>query len=251
MRRIHIGLLCALSCSAFIIQSRAATGETGKAANQTFEERLPVYGVVKPSSITTLLAINHGVVVGMHRGIGDSVSAQGVVLEVMEREALRSYRTAVPGKVAKLHVTKGAAVTPGMPLVTVLDPSAKIIEVSLSAKEAHSVAIGTPVVDRATGKRFGTISKVSPLVDPDSGAVISYVKPDAIVSHLIGDIISLSLVVRTINDCDVVGVAQIDSRDADQEVEAISGSKACLKRRPASLKQKPDVGAAAHQDRKH
>ncbi len=203
-------------------------------AQVPFEEKLPVYGVVKPTSITTLLAVNHGVVVDINRGLGDKVSAQSVILEVMERETLRPYRTAVQGKVAKLHVTKGAAVTPGMPLVTVLDPSSKSIEVSLSAKEARSIEVGTEVVDRQTGKKFGKISKISPLVDPDTGAVISFVKPDAPVSHLVGDVISLSLVVRKIDDCEVVSLAQLDQRDSKQTIEAISGSQACLKRVPSS-----------------
>ena len=83
-----------------------------------FFEKIPVYGVIKPAAITTLLAVNHGMVSKVPLLVGDSAKFGQVVLTVVEKETTRNYRTTLQGKVAKIHVTQGAVTTPGMPLIT-------------------------------------------------------------------------------------------------------------------------------------
>ncbi|HND86068.1 MAG TPA: hypothetical protein PLU50_09685, partial [Pseudobdellovibrionaceae bacterium] len=77
------------------------------------------------------------------------------------------------------------------------------------------------------------VSKISPLVDIDTGAVISYVKPNRFVNSLIGDVLPLFVNTRTITDCDrIVQLNELDSSLQQMSVEAYSGNKACLKSAP-------------------
>ena len=201
-----------------------------------FEEKLPVYGVVKPTSMTTILAINHGIVSKIPSSIGFDVGEGAVTIEVLEKETVRNYRTAISGKVSKMHVSVGAAVTPGMPMVTVIDGRKKEIELSLSPQEAIKVKVGFPLELRDSGQVLGQISRLSPLVDPDTGAVLAFVKTTRSIPNYIGDIIPLNLVLRRIDDCKIVTLNQVSEHQNEFAVEAISGDQACLKRRPASVK---------------
>ncbi|MCB0420997.1 MAG: HlyD family efflux transporter periplasmic adaptor subunit [Bdellovibrionales bacterium] len=200
----------------------------GTISSWAFVERAPVYGVIKPKVITTLLAVNHGMVAGIQKNLGDPVKRGEVVLSVIEKETTRLYRTTIFGKVAKAHVTQGAAVTPGMPLMTILDPSKKQIEVSLSPDEASKVHIGAQVQQKGSEDLFGIVEKISPLVDPDTGAVIAYVQPKRPVRKLIGDVLPLLISLRKIANCKIVKISEINRYSQDYKVEATSGSDVCL-----------------------
>lgn len=195
---------------------------------ETFVEKNPIYGVIKPAEITTLLAVNHGMVANIIGDEGDKVTRGKTIITVIEKETMRPYRTTITGHVAKVHVTNGAAVTPGMPLITVINDKKKKVQVSLSPKEAQSVQVGADVFLRNSDDKFGHISKISPLVDPDTGAVISYIKPLKKVSQLIGDIIPLEIAVKTIDDCKIVPIKEVDQYIKEYKVHATSGNNACL-----------------------
>lgn len=215
-----------LACLITVTLSHAS--ETPAPAPAPFIEKLAVYGVIKPGSITTLLAINHGIVSKIPLQVGQNVNRGDILIEVMEKETTRSYRSGIKGGVAKLHVTDGAAVTPGMPLSTVIDPAQKQIEVSLSPQEAEKVKPGADVTLRTTSAPFGKVERVSPLVDPDTGAVLAFVKPGANITQLIGDVVPLDIVVRVINNCKVVPLREVDQYLEKFKIEAISGDSACL-----------------------
>lgn len=195
---------------------------------EDFTETIPVYGIVKPGEMTTLLAVNHGMVAHFLKSTGDSVLQGQVVLTVIERETTRSYRTTIKGQVAKVHVTRGAAVTPGMPLVTVINPKSKIIEVSLSPEEASRVQLGSQVYRRGQEQGFGKVKKMSPLVDPDTGAVVSFIQPQKAVTELIGNILPLEVASRRITGCKVVPIQEVDEFVGKYKVEATSRGKICL-----------------------
>jgi hypothetical protein len=201
------------------------------ATAEVFVEKFPVYGVVKPAAITTLLAVNHGMVNSIKWDIGDKVRLGTPIMSAIEKETLRTYRTSLSGKVAKIHVTVGAALTPGMPLVTIINPAKKKLEISLSPAEAEKVRVGSVVYQRGQSDVFGKVSKISPLVDPDSGGVVSYVKTDSKLSHRVGDVVALDLQGREIEDCKVVQVSELDEYLVSYKLEATSGSKACLRKK--------------------
>lgn len=200
-------------------------------ASETFQEQVKVYGIIKPGKITTLVGVNQGIVQHIEQ-VGTKLNTNEPAIQVLERELTRGYRTTISGIVSKNHVTAGAAVTPGMPLVTIIDPEAKDVEVSLSPSEARKIKVGSPVFAKDQ-EPFGVVSKISPLVDIDTGAVISYVKPNRFVNSLIGDVLPLFVNTRTITDCDrIVQLNELDSSLQQMSVEAYSGNKACLKSAP-------------------
>lgn len=197
-------------------------------SSETFIEKIKVYGIIKPGKISTLIGVNQGIVNRIEQ-VGTTLKQNEAAIQVMERELTRPYRSTIDGVVAKNHVTIGAAVTPGMPLVTIIDPNSKDIELSLSPAEAKKVRVGAQVFDKQQ-VLFGSIAKVSPLVDIDTGAVVSYVKSDHAVASLIGDVIPLFVHVRTITDCDrIVKLHELDSQLQQMTVEAYSGDQVCLK----------------------
>ncbi len=196
--------------------------------SMAFDKEVPVYGIIKPASMTTLLAVNHGIVLKISRQIGDSVSVGSDVVHILEKETTRIFRTAINGQVAKLHVTNGAAVTPGMPLVTIIDPDKKDIEVSLSSTEAKEIKAGQHVSLAADDSDFGEISKISPLVDPDTGAVVAYVQPKSKVKNLIGDVVSLRINLGKISSCKEIPLTQLKSITKKSRIVASSKDKVCV-----------------------
>ena len=206
----------------------SASGAEPQVKTQDFVEKIPAFGVIKPGEITTLLAINHGMVSKIPFQVGDQVQRGSILLTAIERETTRGYRTTINGKVAKLHVTSGAALTPGMPLVTVINPKKKQIEVSLSPKESQRLKVGAQVYLRGKSEQFGQLSKISPLVDPETGAVLSYVESTNPVTQLVGDVIPVDIEVRQLKDCFVTSLSEIDQHIEKYRVEATSGNTACL-----------------------
>ncbi|MCB0385587.1 MAG: HlyD family efflux transporter periplasmic adaptor subunit [Bdellovibrionales bacterium] len=221
IRRSVYFLLC-------LLLAAPCMGEEASNETQDFVEKIPAFGVIKPGEITTLLAINHGMVAKIPFQVGDRVKLGDILLSAIERETTRGYRTTIRGQVAKLHVTPGAALTPGMPLVTVINPEKKQIEVSLSPKESQRLKVGAPIFLRGKGEQLGHLSKISPLVDPETGAVLSYVQPEKPVAQLIGDVIPLDIEVRHLKDCFVTAISEIDQHIEKYRVEATSGNTACL-----------------------
>lgn len=197
-------------------------------AQNQFAEKIPVYGIIKPASITTLLAVNHGMVSAISYDLGDHVQIGSSLMNVIEKETSRGYRSTINGQVAKIHVTPGAAVTPGMPLITVINPKLKKIELALSPQEASQLQLGSVVYYRNSDKLFGTVKKISPLVDPDTGAVTSYVSPKSEVEQLVGDVVPLEVVLRELKNCKVVKIAEIDNYLKEYLVAATTGDSACL-----------------------
>jgi multidrug efflux pump subunit AcrA (membrane-fusion protein) len=196
---------------------------------EIFIERAPIYGVVKPAKISTVIAVNNGIASQIPYQVGDLVKVGSSLIRVLEKETNRNYRSSISGKVAKIHVSASAVVTPGMPLVTVVDPNAKKIEVTLSPKEAQNIGSGSKLFYRGQNEPFGSILKVSPIVDPDSGGVISYAMSLKKMSQLIGDVIPLDVVMREIPGCKIVKINEIDRHIASHDVMATSGQQACLK----------------------
>ncbi len=199
-----------------------------------FREKIAVYGVIKPGAMTTLLAINHGILAEINYPLGTEVKSGDTVVTIIERETNRPYKTYLKGVVAKVHVHSGAAVTAGMPMITVLDPLSKIIEVSLSPQDGERIKVGTLVLKRGEDKIFGKVSRISPLVDPDTGAVLSFVEPVTTLANFAGDVVALDLVLRTISDCVIVPIHEIEKYISNHTIVAVSGSEACLK--PGQIK---------------
>ncbi len=202
---------------------------TPAVANETFVEKTKVYGIIKPGKISSLIAVNQGIVTQI-QSVGSPVKQNDPVVVVIEKETTRPYRSTIQGVISKLHVTTGAAITPGMPLATVIDPNDKLIELSISPQEARKISLGSKVFTQDQ-KYFGSVDKMSPLVDPDTGAIISYIKPEGKVPSFIGDVLPLFIQLRIISDCSkIIPVSEMDPNDLELHVEAYSGDQVCLKK---------------------
>lgn len=199
------------------------------AKDSDFEETVTVYGVIKPGKMTNLIAVNNGMVEKIPFRVGEKIRFGQVALSAIERETTRGYRSTINGRVAKLHVSVGAAVTPGMPLVTIIDPNVKLVEVALSPLEGQKIHPGSLVYRGKSAEEFGKVESVSPLVDPDTGGVISYIKPSAKLDALIGDVLPLRIATRQIEDCKVVSLSEVDNHLDQHRVIATTGNKVCLK----------------------
>ena len=137
----------------------------------------------------------------------------------------------INGRIAKIHVTTGAATTVGMPLITVLDPKNKLLEVSLSTEEARIVKSGLKVVRKGDGKVLAEVLKISPLVDPDKGSVTSYLKLLAPIKERIGEILDLEILIPDETECaKVVEISDLGLYTSGWRVAFLSGDKACLEK---------------------
>lgn len=193
-------------------------------------EKLRIYGVIKPNKISTSISLGNGLVHKLFSSIGDKVTAGNPLLEILERESVRSYRSTISGYIAKVHITQGAAVSPGMPLVTVVDPKKKFMEISLSPDDAKKIRQGL-VVKSITGSSIGNIDKISPIIDPETGAVVSILKLNEESPYRIGEVIPIDLILGN-RDCDkVVLLSEVGGSKREYEIQFISDNNVCLKKK--------------------
>jgi RND family efflux transporter MFP subunit len=96
-----------------------------------------------------------------------------------EQAGKARVRAPFAGVVALRQVSLGDVVAPGAPLFTVIDPGRLQFEASIPAARLGEVRPGVPVDFSVTGfgdRRFeGTIERIAPAVDPDTGQVRVYV----------------------------------------------------------------------------
>jgi multidrug efflux pump subunit AcrA (membrane-fusion protein) len=188
---------------------------------------LPVYGLVKPKKISTNVAIGSGLVHTMKVKLGQQVKPGRVLLEILEQENLRAYKNTINGTVAKIHVTEGAAISPGMPLVTVVDPDNKRIEISLSPQDANRVKMNSQVSIMDSTTTVGGISFISSIVDPDNGAVLAYIDHPQI-NRRFGEVLSLQIHLGEEQCAEVVKLKDIGNFTGKYKVKFLTGTQACM-----------------------
>lgn len=198
---------------------------------EKLDRKLPVFAVIKPGKITTLISIGNGIVHKIYYQLGDKSRPGNILMEVLEKEGIRPYRNTIDGMVAKIHVTVGAATTVGMPLITVLDPKNKLLEVSLSPEEARTITPGLKVLRKGLKKPVAEVVKISPLVDPDKGSVTSYLKLLSPIKERIGEILNLEVLIPNETECaKVVQVSDLGLYTIGWQVAYLSGDQACLQK---------------------
>ncbi|MBT7609762.1 MAG: HlyD family secretion protein [Bacteriovoracaceae bacterium] len=189
-------------------------------------EKIRIYGVIKAKMISTSVALGSGLVHVLPSEIGNKVIPGTILLKVLERDSLRSYRSTISGFVAKVHITAGAAISPGMPLVTVVDPDKKFMEISLSPTDARKITKGI-VVKTPVGKHMGIIDRISPIIDPDTGAVIANLE---LINnkYRIGEVIPIDLILGS-KQCDEIStLSNVGGYGKDYLIKFVSDQDACL-----------------------
>lgn len=189
-------------------------------------EKLRIYGIIKPQSISTAVALGTGLVHKLPSKIGNKVSRGNTLLQVLEKDSIRSYRSTIDGYVAKNHITPGAAVSPGMPLVTVVAPEKKYMEISLSPLDAKRVTKGT-LVQESNGNELGRIDRISPIIDPDTGAVVANLSlKDS--NFRIGEVIPIDIILGE-KECDQVSIlSNVGDFGKEYKILFVNEQKACL-----------------------
>ncbi len=199
---------------------------TAVSADVTMPYELKTYAIVKPGKISSSVSIGSGLVQKLLVELGQQVKPGTALIEIIEENAIRSYRSSMNGQVVKLHVTQGAAISPGMPLVTVMDPNNKLLEITLSPEEAKLVIAGSVVKDAKDSTALGSIEFISNLVDPDHGGVIAHVKKFSL-SHRVGEVIHVLI---TFPELTCSKIIPLDKMPPNQKlkVRVIHQKQVCL-----------------------
>ena len=194
---------------------------------EKLSENLVLYGIVKPKFISTQIAIGQGIINKISVTLGDEVKKGTQLVRVFERDQIRTYRSSITGKVAKVHVTGGAVATSGRPLITIVDDKKKYLEFSLSPHMAHRIEKGQIVTKKSNQKPIGAISKVAPIVDPDDGSVKAFSSLND-ESSWIGQVIPVSITTKESNCNEIITLQDLSSYQGKGKVKFVSGSKVCL-----------------------
>jgi hypothetical protein len=196
--------------------------------DKQLEKRIVLHGVVKPQKMSTLVAIGEGIVSKVIGKLGKMVKPNDNLLQVFEKESVRNYRNTIDGKIAKIHVTEGAAISPGMPLVTVVNDQKLYMELSLSPQTANSIQQGYDIYLKNKNKKIANIVHIAPIVDPDNGSVKAISSQLDSSLYRIGQIISVE-VSFGVQDChEVVPLNEVNNFTQEYQINFIYNQKACL-----------------------
>ncbi|MBI2519780.1 MAG: HlyD family efflux transporter periplasmic adaptor subunit [Bdellovibrio sp.] len=199
-------------------------------ATAQLERTVLIYGIVKPKKMSTVVAIGQGLVNQIFNQIGDEVKKGSGLLQVFERDTVRNYSNTLDGRVAKVHVTLGAAISPGMPLVTVVNDGELYLEFGLSPSQAQLLKQGTTLRLPSHKEPLGILEKISPIVDPESGSVVALSSVLQTKDFLIGQVLTVSVSLG-VADCDqVVALKEVNQFTTGWKVDFISDDRACLKK---------------------
>lgn len=187
---------------------------------------LKTYAIVKPTNISSSVSIGSGLVQKLHVELGQMVKQNTSLIEILEENTLRAYRSSLDGQVVKIHVTQGAAISPGMPLVTVMDPNGKFLEITFSPEEARLIPVGAKILDAKSKIDLGVLSFISSLVDPDNGGVTAHVKKFHL-KNRVGEVIHVVIQVPELKCSKIIAVNKLEDSDKFK-VKAIYQNQICL-----------------------
>ena len=200
-----------------------------KVSAESLRELIPSYGVIKPKFVSTQVSIGNGIVHKIRYNLGDKVRRGKILISILERETIRNYRNTLNGTVAKIHVTPGAAISAGMPLVTIVNSDKKYMEISFSPDESNKISKGLSVFSQDQKIKIGTINRLSPIVDPDTGTVISFVDLSSFGKpYRIGEVLPIFIEGKLKNCQKVINLKELGLYTNGHKVKFIAGDKVCL-----------------------
>ena len=120
------------------------------------------------------------------RQLADAKAALAQAEKLLGKTVLRAP---ISGVVAERSANAGDIVQPGMPILTVVDPSSMQLEASVPSEQLAYVRIGAPVEFRVNGytQAFtGTVDRVSPVADPVTRQVRVFISIPNAQNRLVG-----------------------------------------------------------------
>jgi hypothetical protein len=192
------------------------------------QKKMITYGVVKSEKVSTSVSLGEGLVNKINKRVGDQVRAGQALMEIFEKERIRVYKSTINGYVAKVHANQGAAISPGMALVTVVDSKNKKIELMLSPDESRKIKINNKVYNAKTGNLNSIVTKISPIVDPETGGVLVTLKMLINIKEKIGEVITLKIELDSVKCDKVVNFKDLGKYIEEYSVDFVTDEKACL-----------------------
>lgn len=120
------------------------------------------------------------------RQLADAKAALAQAEKLLGKTVLRAP---ISGVVAERSANAGDIVQPGMPILTVVDPSSMQLEASVPSEQLASVRIGAPVEFRVNGYTHafaGRVDRVSPVADPVTRQVRVFISIPNAQNRLVG-----------------------------------------------------------------
>ena len=135
-------------------------------------------------------------------------------------------KSPIAGVVADRSVYPGEMAQPGMPLISIVDISSLIARANVPVKDAVAIKPGRPArIAGPDGDLAGTVTVVSPAVDPSTTTVEVWVKVDNPGEKLKpGGTVRVSIIAETITDTIVIPVsALLNFDEGGQKVMLVVG----------------------------
>lgn len=157
--------------------------------------------------------------------------ANAQALHASASNMLRKTRVTAPfaGVVSARPVNAGDVVSPGAPLVTVVDPSTMRLEASVPAQALTAVRVGLPVEFAVAGypdRRFtGRVTRVNPTADPATRQVRIIVTIPNAGAALVGGLFAEGRVASEARTAPVAPVSAVDERGVRPAVMRIRNGK--------------------------
>ncbi|MEW6687360.1 MAG: efflux RND transporter periplasmic adaptor subunit [Candidatus Edwardsbacteria bacterium] len=174
------------SCGSRNSQTKQTSEEVGltvqvyEVKNGNIEDRLSLIGTIAPLEQITVFSKVPGKLVRNMVEEGNRVTVDQTIALVNRDEIGVEFTEApikspITGTVAKLHLDSGAAVAPTIPIATIVKMGTVKVLVNVIEKEIGRLRKGLKAeisVDAYPSKKFtGSISNISPIVDPLSHTV--------------------------------------------------------------------------------
>lgn len=157
----------------------------------------------------------------------DAQARLATAKQQLERTRIVSPLT---GTVSDRPVSAGDVVQPGMPLVTVIDPSSMRLEAAVPSDQAPTIEVGASVrftVSGYPGRTFtGTVQRINPSVDPATRQVLIFVSIPNATSRLVAGLFAEGRVVTASRSALGVPVDAVDQSGVTPMVTRIEHGKA-------------------------
>ncbi len=135
-------------------------------------------------------------------------------------------RSPIEGVVTERPLYAGETAPAGTPLLVVMDTSSIIARAHIPEREAALLKIGDPAILKTAGggQMQGTVTLVSPALDPNSTTVETWVTADNREGLLRpGDTANVQIIARTVNDAIVVPVSALLRTPEGESVVMVVG----------------------------
>lgn len=178
-------------------------------------------------------SVNHAD--ALKEAAGQLASAKGKYENAEAQLAFSEIRSPINGVVTERPLFVGETAPAGTPLITVMDVSTLLAKTHLPQQQAQMLKLGQPAavtVDGTSQSVPGTVSLISPALDPGSTTIEVWVKiPNKLGELKAGAPVRVSITAKTINNAIVVSKEAVLTSPAGQKMVMVVDSNAIAHQR--------------------